>query len=413
MPKSYKLTSSGGSRDVTPPVAIGRVSAASRPVWVGCPDGIRIRHSELVGTLRYNSVNTFQVDDRCATTPGLDLNPANALLFPWLSVSARAFERYRFHSVRFELYPAQGTSTGGRCYAAVDLDYDDPVPTNAQQTMCNRYAVEGPVWSEFGLTVPGKELMRDMPWRWTSLVGRQSYIEPRTAMSGFLIVAAIGPTACAWDLRVSYDVELCAPTLEDVDTATTFIVGPDTTNWQVLPAYATSCVTAGTIARQVNETFQNRDCPLKQVQSGAGNTPLLQSAFFGASTGQVGWDTLPLMGRNALINIVEQFALDARTPQTDFTGGARPTPRLEFFNDQGVLLGSPTSSVAETHWGSGSATSWTVAGGIWSFAMAITYEAMKVLYPTFRYFVASITDGAGSGILANAGRRSGGLMIRA
>jgi len=139
------------------------------------------------------------------------------MMFPWLSRIATRYERFQFHSLECELITSQPTTVAGRVYMAIDYDYADAPATSAVGMMSNRTAVEGPLWSNLRLRADPKELHPDMPWKYCNAVSRGNYVEPRTAFSGYLMVAASGvnfdPSPNV-DLWVTYDVTLRIPVVE-------------------------------------------------------------------------------------------------------------------------------------------------------------------------------------------------------
>jgi hypothetical protein len=81
----------------------------------------RITHSEFYGTITTSST-TFTLQKDIVVQPGLNVS------FPWLSVIAGNFDRYRFTSLELEYIPACPTSTAGTVYMAFDPDALDTGP---------------------------------------------------------------------------------------------------------------------------------------------------------------------------------------------------------------------------------------------------------------------------------------------
>lgn len=205
------------SNVVQAPAARLTIEHASPGKMTNPRDGcVRIRRREFVSTVSNGNVTTFTFDPNSSNSPGWDFNPGVGAMFPWLSAIANSYERFRFHDLQFEFVSSQATSTNGRIYAAIDYDWDDDVPTSKAQLMGNMTASEAPVWTNLKLKADAKALMRDMPWKYVNTAGRVVYSEPRTAYSGFLIVAFDTPTVnCRWDLWVTYDIELETPVVEN------------------------------------------------------------------------------------------------------------------------------------------------------------------------------------------------------
>lgn len=171
----------------------------------------------------HSSGALFWLTPESTRTPGLDLSPTSAMLFPWLSQIATRYERYQFHSLSVELISSSPTSLGGRVYLAIDYDYNDAPATSAQTMMSNRSCVEGPVWSNLTLRADPKELHPDMPFKYCNAITKGNFVEPRTAYAGFLMIAAAGipfGETPVVDLWVTYDVTLRLPVLETYESGT-------------------------------------------------------------------------------------------------------------------------------------------------------------------------------------------------
>lgn len=81
------------------------------------------------------------------TTRSLHINPGLPSTFPWLSLSARAYQRYRVRGMVFEFVSTIGPYGGGNVNGSVILSarYDQslPVPTTAQSALNSKFAVSG------------------------------------------------------------------------------------------------------------------------------------------------------------------------------------------------------------------------------------------------------------------------------
>lgn len=218
------------SKQTAAPLAVGGVRKASRPVYSKSPDGtFSVHRRELVCGLSHSGSATFTIDPLSASTPGFDLNPATDTLFPWLSSMAVNFERYKFSRLSFEIVPSQAATTAGRYYMAVDYDYDDPVATTKAQLMANVTAAEAAVWQPLKIQCPYALLHGEMPFRYCAHTGRVSFVEPRTAFCGFLLIGYDATAALSFDLWVDYDVTLVAPCVEGPTVFDTMGVISDTT----------------------------------------------------------------------------------------------------------------------------------------------------------------------------------------
>lgn len=87
-------------------------------------DSCRIRHRELVASITGSAA--FTVASNFSINPGL---PAS---FPWLSVEAQGWEKYRFESLKLCYYTRTGTNVPGSLLLAADYDAADAAPATEQ-----------------------------------------------------------------------------------------------------------------------------------------------------------------------------------------------------------------------------------------------------------------------------------------
>lgn len=208
-----------GPRGATPvraaPLAVAVTRSPTAPQFTGIVGGTRIHRRELAGAVT-NTVSGFQITPLSLSTPGYDISATCGALFPWLSLIAMNWEKYRFTRLRFELISAQPASQQGRVYMMIDPDWDDPVATTKAALMGRQISVDDAVWKTVTLNLPMGVLNSGMPYRYCSPVGnRVAEGEPRTSYAGYLQIAVdSATTGLTWDLWVDYDVELVGPTNE-------------------------------------------------------------------------------------------------------------------------------------------------------------------------------------------------------
>jgi len=192
---------------------------------------------------------------------------------------APSYERYKFHSLAFELVSSQATSTAGRVYAAVDYDWDDEVPATKAQLMGNLSAQEAPVWSNLKISTDSSQLHRDMPYKYVNL-GQRVSSEPRTSYAGFLIIGFDTPTAnCRFDMFVTYDVTFEVPVFENVGAVLsnpvplqpTIPYVNERTPWYDAAAGATEKVVQALWTSNVQKGL------IREVVGGVGDVPTLAS----------------------------------------------------------------------------------------------------------------------------------------
>lgn len=186
------------------------VAARSTPYAAKMSGERYLSNRELVGSISSAGAG-FLALGASANTPGYDFNPGNTVLFPWLSVQALGWEKFRFQKLKFEIVPGNPSTFAGRIYAMIDYDFDDEVPDNFIQLAQTYGLVSSDVWQPFCLEADVKRMNSDMPMRYVNNNTRVE-AEPRTAYAGFLYLATNGCTStCTFDLYVSYEVMLSTP----------------------------------------------------------------------------------------------------------------------------------------------------------------------------------------------------------
>lgn len=266
-PKGGRSFGVGTAQQVFQPIPAARAAiiAKRRPQVRSSTNGVEVAHSELCGEVSMN-FSAFSLTPLSAATPGYDINPRCAALFPWLSRIAANYEQYRFSSLRFRLVSAQPSTASGRVYMAVDYDYDDPVPTTLSSMMSNHTALDASVWQEVALDVDAADLHKDMPWKYV-LSPKRLDPEPRTVFGGFLLIGGAGMAATTtYNLWVDY---VCRLQIPQLDTETYFDANP--------PETACTAVTFadGTGAFVGSPPILASPPGVEEVVPGMGTTPVL------------------------------------------------------------------------------------------------------------------------------------------
>lgn len=386
-----------------PPLAQRAKGSSSRPVYQQAKAGsIRIRHTEFVGTI--TSVGTgYSLSTLSASNPGYDINPASSILFPWLSGIATNYERFRFNGLSIRLIPSQSATTAGRAYAAVDYDFDDPVPTTKAELMGNLDHAEAQVWDTIILRVDAQRMHADMPYKYVSLVSRGNYIEPRTAFCGFLLFAVDSPTSSIqYDLEVSYDVELVTPVVED-NGASSSEPGSMITDTRSFPTVGVSG--GGYMGEILPLCSQLAATAVRYVRPGVQGVPelLLPGAISAAAAEQA--IDLSLLPRNkGALSMVFSESRAATTPATMATSNSNNV-RGAFYDALGAVVAN--LGPADTITSGGAAPSggavWSTSGGALRHTLKIALAALFTTYPTAKYFVPLLVSGASTGLAFRKG----------
>jgi len=202
--------------------------------------GVRIRHSELIGS--FNTTNLF-------TAVGCPINPGRSAIFPWLYTVSNAYESYRFNSLSFTVCSGQGTTTTGRIYLYVDYDATDPKPLSAQSMMSNEGALSCPSWAPRARMVCNPRTLHERQ--------KSYYVSPDSGGGGssaplydcgILYIGTFGDTSPGpFEVYVEYDVELITPstsTLGDV-AVLSVLPGPGVANKDFLNVNSFSATVFG------------------------------------------------------------------------------------------------------------------------------------------------------------------------
>lgn len=403
-----KLTKTSSVRTVSssphkgPPVAVNTGSRVSQASYMSGPDGtIRIKRTEFAGSCSNDSTTYFTLSSLSSATPGYDLNPANSLLFPWLSGIAVNYERFKFNAVGLRLIPSQATTTPGRVYLAADYDYDDAVPTSKIALMSNRTVAEAPVWQEVRIHLDPKQLHPDMPFKYVSTTSRGNYVEPRTAFCGYVMVAFDSSQAnLLFDIEVSYDVTLSVP-VYDANLAGDSLPtagGVDTT---MSPTSQVSGM------NYYNPATVSGPSPIPTVIPGSGNAPVLPIAGAAlAATARLAID-LAKVGRRGNLGSKHRYRAAGLTPVGHVTTN-EPKSVLQLFDSLGTYLGTATT---DDHLASGvdggisaKDAGWATVNEALDVALGVSLPSLFTKYPALRYAVPLLLWRGSTAFTANSYR---------
>jgi hypothetical protein len=195
---------SGGVIQTSVPVSIGTRSVNPVARIGGAGNVVRVAHREYVadvnGSVAYSVV-------------GYAVNPGQAGTFPWLSILARNFEKYRFRKCHFIFQSSVSTTVGGVVLSAIDLDASDPAPPTKQTIMSYQGAARSNVWLEHKAAMP--EMQPELYVRSGLLPGNT---DVKTYDAGNFWLATQGEIddSAIGELYVEYDVELHVPQLQNL-----------------------------------------------------------------------------------------------------------------------------------------------------------------------------------------------------
>lgn len=338
------------------------------PKFSSTKGGHVIRNREMVGTLTSTTTGVFSPLGSSALTPGYDINPGNELLFPWLSIQALGWEKYRFKSLSFEVRPGNPSTISGRIYAMVDYDYDDAVPSSPIQMAQSYGLISSDVWQPFVLSVDMQKLNSDMPQRFITNNTR-SEVEPRTAYAGYLFLATNGcTTACVFDLFVQYEVELFTPQAVS-----------DPPSLQLVSRTVPLASAPVTYAVGIQPTASGRVC----ISGSTGVPTLIKDG-----TSWAGMGVIDL--RDCLAGALEWYmglTANAGTPKVTAPGTG---VQGAFFDKDGAFLGWLTQYASGFPFYSTFTYAWDTVGGGLSALGVVNLAVVRAAIPTVSYLAMAV-----------------------
>ncbi|CAA33533.1 coat protein [Cymbidium ringspot virus] len=190
------------SGSMAAPVAISRIVRGSKPRFIRSKGSVTITHRELVG--QFNSSSALVVNG--GITGNLyKINPANAVLFPWLQTLASNFDQYMFNTLRLQYVPMCASTETGRVAIYFDKDSQDLEPVDRIELANMRHLTETAPWCEGSLRVPVDSVKRFM--------NDNSTVDPKLIDLGQVGLATYGGpgTNAVGDLFIHYTVTFYEP----------------------------------------------------------------------------------------------------------------------------------------------------------------------------------------------------------
>lgn len=163
----------------------------------------RIVHRELISKVVMTALFAVQK---------IPLNPGLATAFPWLSIQARAWETYRFNSLRFRYYTRVGSSATGSVILAPDYSAADPNPASEQIASTYRGTAEDASWKNITCSLSPESMHALGPKKFIRLGNLGANQDIKTYDVGSLFVCTVdGTPGPAGNLWVEYDVTFTNP----------------------------------------------------------------------------------------------------------------------------------------------------------------------------------------------------------
>jgi len=167
-------------------------------------DSARVRHREYIRDIEGNE-GFFK-------TLSHPINPGVPVLFPWLSQVASRYEKYRFHSLKFDFETSAPTSTPGTVMLAVDYDASDNAPETKAQFLAFSGASRSAPWQDNSTLCSSDRLAAK---RFVRVGAAPSGSDIKLYDLGNQLVGINSTGGTLGELYVEYDVELLIPTAEN------------------------------------------------------------------------------------------------------------------------------------------------------------------------------------------------------
>lgn len=338
-----------------------------------------VERDELCITMSNAATTPFVLIPPSSGYPGLDLNPGNAVLFPWLAGVAKNYEKYRFEKLSFHLSPRNPTTTTGSVYMALDYDWDDAPAASATIIMANSGAIATSVWAPATLVVDCARLNQDMPYRYVADALRSGDSQ-RSTYAGFLMVGLAGTSAqTSFELTAHYRIRLACPCIPDAVASAT------TAQTMTLAAGAATGLQLAPVGG------------LPVSISNTGGTPMLYGFPAGTQCYAVSPSTRGVLSTGVA-------AVSANAPSTYAADTATDYAGFDAAGNQLFTTVPPGASplTGATYQGPASAASWSSAGGTGKMVNSISTLVSRGLYQTLAYLVPYVVSQAGRSLLAGS-----------
>lgn len=206
------------SKSVSAPVSISARVRSQKPSTSNVKNGIRVRHTELIGpVMKPVTQQGFPDTDDLYQAFRLRCNPGSEKTFTWLSTLAKNYEFFKFHRLDFRYETRSPTSTPGSIVISPDYDgADGQVAVNEKFLFNNKGTVDDSVWKHLVCSLntasmnrlyKSHAMMGDE--RFATTKQDQKTIDPAQV---FVCIDSSDTTNFKYGkLFVTYDVELTEP----------------------------------------------------------------------------------------------------------------------------------------------------------------------------------------------------------
>lgn len=193
---------------------MSRKTVTNRPQLKSSQNSIRVCHKELLTAVE-NTNDGFGLNVTSAINPGL---PGS---FPWLSVIAQRFEKYKFLKLKYFYIARCATTNSGSVLMAVDYDPADKAPRSEEQMSSYQGCSSDVVWRD--VVLDAGALIDKSKFYFIRSSDLAANLDIKTYDVGNFYLATDSPFAFPGKVWVEYECELSIPHIEhmadiEVDT---------------------------------------------------------------------------------------------------------------------------------------------------------------------------------------------------
>lgn len=199
------------NRQVSVAAAYSTGQSSRAPIITMTRDKCRIRHRELVASVTGSAAFTTGIT--------LPINPGLANSFPWLSVTAPAWEQYDFIALKYCYYTRTGSNTPGSVMMYVDYDAADAAPASEQIASSYEGVAEDAPWKDIMCVARRQSMIASQKHHYVRSGALAPNLDIKTYDVGTFFLSTVDGTAVPWGkLWVEYDVEFTLPQLPPTGT---------------------------------------------------------------------------------------------------------------------------------------------------------------------------------------------------
>jgi len=207
LPTRKQRTRTIGSKSASVAAAYSTAAMGKAPIVRATRDNCVIQHRELIDSI--SGTSAFDVTS-------YSVNPGIPETFPWLSVIAQAWEKYRFRYLRFVFLTRTGSTTVGQVLMAPDFDSADDPPSSELVMATYEDAISDAPWKNICCNLKASSMNNSLgKFHFTRFGPLAANLDIKTYdCANFLLSTTDGVDGTSWGkLWVEYEVEFSTPQL--------------------------------------------------------------------------------------------------------------------------------------------------------------------------------------------------------